>query len=345
MAWIEQFLAIGRNTFLECIRQPVALVALVVGLLLIVLSNPFAAFTMQDDQQMYIDIGMSTIFTCGAILAAFLATGVVNMEIENRTVLTVVSKPVPRPVFVLGKYAGVATAIAAVTLWLALVFMLVELHGTMPTVRTPWHQPVLTFGISAAALAFVAATWTNYFYGWNFSATVITLGVILLLLAYALSLPFKPDWAGESPANSFKPELWKAIGMLLVAELVLAAIAVAASTRLGQVLTLLTVLGFFVLGLLSDWMFARRLERLSETMAQIPAEQSHWLDALHLEWGLFRALQAVVPNFQLFWLADAVTQKRSIGWDYLAMALPYGLVIIVTCLAAGTLLFQRREVG
>jgi membrane associated rhomboid family serine protease len=41
MAWIEQLLAICRNTFLECIRQPVALVALVIGLLLIVLSAMF----------------------------------------------------------------------------------------------------------------------------------------------------------------------------------------------------------------------------------------------------------------------------------------------------------------
>jgi hypothetical protein len=345
MAWIEQLLAICRNTFLECIRQPVALVALVIGLLLIVLSNPFAAFTMQDDQQMYVDIGMSTIFTAGAILAAFLATGVVNREIENRTVLTVVSKPVPRPLFVLGKYLGVAMAIAAVTLWLSLVFMLVEMHGTMPTVRTPWHQPVLAFGSAALVCSFVAATWANYFYGWNFSATVIALGVVLLAVAYLICLPFKPDWGAQPLAASFRPELWKALGMLLLAELVLAAIAVAASTRMGQVLTLLTVLGLFLVGLLSDWLFARRIEQLTEIMGKLPEGQAHWYDTLHLEWGLFRALQAIVPNFQLFWMADAVTQKKVIGWDYLVMALPYGLTVIVMSLAAGTLMFQRREVG
>ncbi|NBV64169.1 MAG: ABC transporter permease [Planctomycetes bacterium] len=345
MAWIEQLLAICRNTFLECIRQPVALVALVIGLLLIVLSNPFAAFTMQDDQQMYVDIGMSTIFTAGAILAAFLATGVVNREIENRTVLTVVSKPVPRPLFVLGKYLGVAMAIAAVTLWLSLVFMLVEMHGTMPTVRTPWHQPVLAFGSAALVCSFVAATWANYFYGWNFSATVIALGVVLLAVAYLICLPFKPDWGAQPLAASFRPEIWKALGMLLLAELVLAAIAVAASTRMGQVLTLLTVLGLFLVGLLSDWLFARRIEQLTEIMGKLPEGQAHWYDTLHLEWGLFRALQAIVPNFQLFWMADAVTQKKVIGWDYLGMALPYGLTVIVMSLAAGTLMFQRREVG
>lgn len=345
MAWIEQFLAITRNAFLECIRQPVALVMLVIGTLLIVLSNPFASFTMQDDQHMFIDIALSTIFTCGAILAAFLSAGVVNREIENRTVLTVVSKPVPRPVFVLGKFAGVTGAITTVTLWLAFVFMLVELHGTMPTVRTPWHQPVLTFGSVALVVAIGAATWANYFYGSNFTATAITLGAGLLALAYTLSLLFKPDWAPETLANSFRPELWKAVVTLLLAESVLGAIAVAASTRLGQVLTLALVLGLFVVGLLSDWLFARRLEQLGDVLSRMPADQQRWYDALHLEWGVFKALQAVVPNFQVFWLADAVTQKKPIGMDYLAMALPYGLVLIVMALAAGTMLFQRREVG
>ena len=345
MAWIEQFLAIARNTFLECIRQPVALVMIVVGTLLIVLSNPFSAFTMQDDQRMFIDIGLSTIFTCGAVLAAFLATGVVNREIENRTVLTVVSKPVPRPVFVLGKFGGVVMAITAITLWLGVVFMLVELHGTLPTVRTPWHQPVLTFGSMALVLALVGATWSNYFYGSNFTASLVTLGAILLTLAYLLSLLFKPDWGSETLSNSFRPELWKAIGTLLLAEAVLGAIAVAASTRLGQVLTLASVLGLFILGLLSDWLFARRIEQIGAMLAKIPPDQQHWLDANHLELGVFRALQAVVPNFQVFWLADAVTQKKPIGLDYLQYALPYGFVLIAMSLAAATALFQRREVG
>jgi len=60
---------------------------------------------------------------------------------------------------------------------------------------------------------------------------------------------------------------------------------------------------------------------------------------------VFKTLQAVVPNFQVFWLADAVTQKKPIGVEYLQYALPYGLILIVMCLAAATMLFQRREVG
>jgi hypothetical protein len=64
-----------------------------------------------------------------------------------------------------------------------------------------------------------------------------------------------------------------------------------------------------------------------------------------LEWGFYKVMQSVIPNFQLFWLSDALTQKKNIGFEYIATAVPYGFVLIVMALALGTFLFQRREVG
>jgi hypothetical protein len=111
------------------------------------------------------------------------------------------------------------------------------------------------------------------------------------------------------------------------------------------VLTLATVLATFLLGLLSDWLFARRLQQLSDLMSKLPAADQSWHDGMHIEWAFYKTLQSIVPNFQLFWLTDALTQKKPIGFDYIATAVPYGLVLIVMALALGTMLFQRREVG
>ncbi|MCZ6543854.1 MAG: ABC transporter permease, partial [Planctomycetota bacterium] len=122
-----QTLAIIRNTFFESIRQPIMLVVLVVATIALIFSNLLAGFTMEDDQRMMIDLGLSTIMLCGTLLAAFIATNVLNREIENRTVLTVISKPVSRPVFVLGKYLGVAGALALAMVYMSLVFLLVEM--------------------------------------------------------------------------------------------------------------------------------------------------------------------------------------------------------------------------
>ena len=80
----EQTLAIVRNTFFESIRQPIVLVLLVIATVTLILSNPLAAFTMEDDQRMLIDIGLATIFLCGALLAAFVATGVLRGKSTTR---------------------------------------------------------------------------------------------------------------------------------------------------------------------------------------------------------------------------------------------------------------------
>ena len=73
------------------------LVVLAAAVLLIVMSNPLSAFTMEDDQRMLVDMGMATVFLGGALLSAFIATSVLTREVENRTALTVISKPVGRP--------------------------------------------------------------------------------------------------------------------------------------------------------------------------------------------------------------------------------------------------------
>lgn len=370
MGIIEQLLAIARVTLLESIRQPVVAIVAVAGVIILILANPLTTFTMEDDQRMLIEVGMSTIFIGGLLLAALLATGVMTREIENRTVLTVVSKPVERPVLLAGKFLGVLVAILASYAFLACVFMLVIRHGVMPTVATPYQAPVLLFGISACLLAGGFALFANFFYGWSFGATFVLTGTPLLFAAFLATLPFNHDFSmlpvnpppstipGYTPDDlasfiwrNLNLELWKAIFFAGVGLTVLTAIAVSLSTRLSLVLTLIATIGVFVLGLLSDWIFARRIAAIEKIIA---ADPGSWWDANHLTWAFCKAAQAVIPNFQLFWLVDAVNQKKTIVMfgdldgetqAYGAMVLAYGAVMTVAALGLGAILFQRREVG
>jgi len=77
--------------------------------------------------------------------------------------------------------------------------------------------------------------------------------------------------------------------MVLLAVLVLAAVAVAvaASTRMGRVATLLICSGTFIFGLVGDYLLSLGGSQLSAP------------------------LSAVVPNIQLFWPADALTQGHT----------------------------------
>ena len=58
-----------------------------------------------------------------------------------------------------------------------------------------------------------------------------------------------------------------------------------------------------------------------------------------------RTVRAIVPNFQVLWLADALTQDRKIPRDYAARATAYAACLTVGILGLAVALFDRREVG
>jgi len=376
---IQQTLAVIRNTFFESIRQPIAFVLLVAATLLILLANPISAFTMSDDQRMLIDIGLATVFLFGMLLAAFIATSVLTQEIDNRTALTVISKPVGRPVFMLGKYVGVAAAITLAMAYMGLVFALVERHGVMQTVRDPYHMPAIFFGVGAGLIGVGAGIWCNYFYNMVFVSTTVVIATPLMALAYVLSLFFTYDFAAQPPGEAFDGQLWLAMMCLWMAVLVLTAIAIAASTRLSQIMTLAVTVGLFLLGMLSDWIFGRRIAALRDTWfqrardeglartetvtetitkstgetfpldrtvqtAEVPLAQFAEGGELIFYW-LLNAAYAIVPNFQVMLLTDALTQEHVIPGMYVLRAALYALLLIIAALGLATILFQRREVG
>lgn len=378
---LEQFTAIVRNTFFESIRQPIVLVILTIAIILLILANPLSAYTMDDDQRMLIDMGLATIFVAGALLAAFVATGVLTREIENKTALTVISKPVGRPMFVIGKFIGVAGALVIAVILMGFTFMLVELHSVLQTVRDPIHLPVITFGVGGAVIALAAATWCNYFYGKVFASTVICFLTPVLALAYLMSLLFAHDFTPQPISRQFKPDLWLAIIATGTAILVLTAIAIAASARLGQLLTLVVTIGLLLMGLLSDHLVGRQIHAIDEVWLSRAKIQglTHEEERIReftmntgevrrspnpemidvpdvplsdMAQGRERATRTawtvahtVIPNFQVMFLSDAVTQQHVIPRDYLGLSVLYGSLHMVAALGIGVALFQNREVG
>lgn len=260
-----QILTIARNTFVESIRQPIFFVLVMACGILQFFNTWTAAYSMaydssaevSGDNKVLLDIGLGTVFLCGMLLAAFVATAVVSKEIEKKTVLTVVSKPVSRPTVILGKYAGVAGAIL-VAVVIMLVFLLMGIrHGVMTTAADTIDQPVVVFSLGAVAIALAVAVWANFFYGWYFSQTSMLLLLPLIVLGYVLVLLVGKKWEWQAIGTDFKPQVTIACLSLGLAVLVLTSIATAVSTRLGQVMTIVVCAGVFMLGLLSNYLVGR----------------------------------------------------------------------------------------
>jgi len=323
-----KLLAIAANTFNETIRQPIFGVLMWATAGVLVLNTSLVGFTLESggDLKMAKDVGLATLLLYGLLAAVFSATSVISREIESHTVLTVVSKPVSRPVFLIGKYLGVTGAVALGYYFLCLVLLFTIRHGTMPMASDKYDLPVLIFSGVAVLLSLAAATFGNYVYGWHFPAALLGWVVPLGTLAMVGVLFISAGWALQPPTTDFGDlSMVYALAMTFCGVLVLTAFAVALATRFSQVVTLLLCAGVYVLGLLSDYYFGRPA-----------ASDGGWL--MHVAY-------AAVPNFQFFWAGDALTQEHTIPGMQVLQIAGYAALYSLGILSLGIALFQTREVS
>ena len=263
---LVQTLTIARNTLIESLRQPIFFVLIVLSGLFQALNTAASGFSMgyttsaevSGDNKMLLDVGLATIFVTGMLLAAFQATAVISREIENKTILTIVSKPISRPTIIFGKYLGVSGAIFLAMVVMATFLMFGIRHEVMTKASDTIDMPVVVFSLSTVLLSILIAGWTNFFYGWSFTQVAVILMGLFVPLGYIITLMISPDWQWQSITTDLKPQILLACAALVLAVLVMSAVAVAASTRLSQVMTIVVCIGVFVFGLLSNYMLGRR---------------------------------------------------------------------------------------
>ncbi len=365
---LRQTLTIARNTFTESIRQPVYTVVLLVAVGGLALNPSLSAYSMETgdgDKKLLVDMGLSVVFLAGMLLSAFTATGVLSHEIEQKTVLTVVSKPVSRPLFVLGKFLGVAAAIALAYWVLSLLFLGTHRHGVMSTTRDHFDGPVIVLNLLAALVALAVGAGGNYLYNWVFTSTFVKTLAATMTVAFFGILLLGKGWVLQSPFTDLLGhggelvEVVVGLIMIFQAVLILTALAVAVSTRLGQVMTLMICIGTFMLGAVTSSLSGKVNERLNlphdldvftSLGAVLGADSSVAQKIADLG---SKAIYLVVPNLQFLWPADAITQGHSLlflddgTFSLLAMGQVslYAALYTAALLALAVLLFQRREVG
>jgi ABC-type Na+ efflux pump permease subunit len=117
--------AIARNTFTELTRLKVFYVLLVFALVLIGSSVFMARFSFQQEFQILKDaaLGAMSIFT--SLLAIVATARLIPQDIEDRTVYTILAKPVPRFEYVLGKLTGVLLLLAISVVVMGAMFLAV----------------------------------------------------------------------------------------------------------------------------------------------------------------------------------------------------------------------------
>jgi ABC-type transport system involved in multi-copper enzyme maturation permease subunit len=114
--------AITLNTFREAVRDRV-LYNLILFVLLLVASAPlFSQISIGIERLILVNVGLSAMSLFGVLIAIFIGIGLVSKEIEKRTLYTILSRPVRRWEFIVGKYLGLLLTLVVNTAFMTIGF-------------------------------------------------------------------------------------------------------------------------------------------------------------------------------------------------------------------------------
>ena len=167
---MRQIPIIAFNAFMELVRQPVFLLLFCVSSLLIIIlaAVPYFGFGGTDlspvnaDIKMVKDGALSVMLISGLLAAVICASSSLSREISTGTALAVLSKPVGRMHFIIGKYLGIIGGLSVGT-YLNLIVLLLASRQAYDAYGNPDIVGVMTLGIFIA-LAFIFAGMANYFF-------------------------------------------------------------------------------------------------------------------------------------------------------------------------------------
>lgn len=115
---------IARATTKEAVRQPVFLLLFGMGAMLLVINTFLPFFSLGEDIKMLKDCGLMTILFSGLLLSTWTASTSIASEIEGKTTMTLLSKPINRRQFIIGKYTGIVNAAMLMIVPLVALFIL-----------------------------------------------------------------------------------------------------------------------------------------------------------------------------------------------------------------------------
>ena len=140
---MNKIFTIAKNTFIETLRQPIYAILIHAALFLFIISPSLAMYTMDDDNKLLREIGLSTLFLTSLFIAIFSSSGAVAEELRNKTIMTVLTKPVQRPIFIISKFLGVAAAVVLAHYICTVALLMTIRHGVLETVNDThdWAVP------------------------------------------------------------------------------------------------------------------------------------------------------------------------------------------------------------
>jgi ABC-type transport system involved in multi-copper enzyme maturation permease subunit len=121
---------IALNTFREAIRDRVLYLLFFFAAVALIFSRLLAMLTVGDKVKIIKDVGLGSISLFGMLMAILIGTGLVYKEIDKKTIFTLISKPIHRWQFLLGKFFGLVLTLFIMILLMSFIFLVIVFLNT-----------------------------------------------------------------------------------------------------------------------------------------------------------------------------------------------------------------------
>lgn len=321
-----KIIAIALNTFKEAVRNKVLYFLLIFAVIIIAFSTVISDLSIAEPEKLIKDLGLASIDFFGFLIAVFVGVYLVYNELDRKTIYTIVSKPIDRTQFILGKFFGllftiyVNIAIMAFVLFVVIYFRDVTQYDVMS--KAVWKMNEATqqyVQVESTAMYYIKAAG---------SSIAKSLGTLFGVYTVPLT------------AGLMKAIMLSALGLAI-----LTAFAIFYSTfstpTLSAVFTFLT----FVIGSLCE-----DIMRFADKLAETAGGVSALAGAAAIKYWFARIAVHIVPNLSYFDrrmeavygapdITAAMTGPPLLDWQTVV----YGICYTAAILCLASLVFRRRS--
>lgn len=175
---VTRIFAIAANGFREVIRDRILYVIGFFVLLLVLASRILPPIAVSADEKIFLDLGIGGISLLGAIVAIFVGTGLINKEIEKKTVLILIPKPLTTTEFIIGKHLGLSAVLTVLVATMSIVYFSLM---SLLSINYPLQSLLIALGyILLELILLTAVAMTFGVFTSSILATLLSFGVFIM---------------------------------------------------------------------------------------------------------------------------------------------------------------------
>ena len=121
---LNRIFAVSNNSFREVVRDRILYIIGFYTVILAIAINLLPEIAAATEDKMFLDLGLAAMSSLSLIIAVFVGTGLISKEIEKKTILMLIAKPVSRNEFIIGKYLGLSTVLTLLVTAMSIIYLI-----------------------------------------------------------------------------------------------------------------------------------------------------------------------------------------------------------------------------